>query len=70
MEVRALIVNGWIRYFPYKTCVYRWGQQLGRIDVEFEEMTGKILSYTGAPINMTQDVAQGERSFYIYIEPT
>ncbi|KAK9896117.1 5'-nucleotidase [Cystobasidium minutum MCA 4210] len=39
---------------------WRWGQQLGRIDVEFEETTGKILSYTGAPINMTEAVAQDE----------
>lgn len=47
---------------------HRWGQQLGRIDVEFEEMTGKILSYTGAPINMTEEVAQSKSpGFFEYV---
>jgi len=39
---------------------WRWGQQLGRIDVEFELHSNRILSYTGAPINMTESVAQND----------
>lgn len=39
---------------------WRWGQQLGHIQVEYEETTGKILAYTGAPINMTEAQPQSE----------
>lgn len=39
---------------------WRWGQQLGQIEVEFEETTGKILSYTGSPINMTDAMPQNQ----------
>ncbi|KAL7416609.1 Metallo-dependent phosphatase-like protein [Mrakia frigida] len=35
---------------------WRWGQQLGEINVAFAKDSGKILSYTGAPINMTEEI--------------
>lgn len=41
---------------------WRWGQQLGQIQVTYEETTGRILAYTGAPINMTEDVPQSRES--------
>jgi hypothetical protein len=33
----------------------------GRIDVAFEESSSKFLSYTGAPINMTEDLPQSKK---------
>lgn len=44
---------------------WRWGQQLGRMDVSWEAGTNKILAYTGAPINMTEDLPQS-RSFRLH----
>lgn len=38
----------------------RWGQHLGHIEVEFEADTGRILSYTGAPIEMTDEYPQSQ----------
>lgn len=39
---------------------WRWGQQLGRIEIAWDRNENKILAYTGAPINMTEQVKQGE----------
>ncbi|TFK70177.1 5'-nucleotidase [Pluteus cervinus] len=37
---------------------YRWGEYLGYIDIEYEQNSGKILGYTGAPIHLTNDTVQ------------
>ena len=50
------------RQYPdlYMSC--RWGQQLGRMDISWEAGSNRILAYTGAPINMTEDLPQSERT--------
>lgn len=41
----------------YVVTAYRYGEYLGRIDVEFDP-SGKIVSYAGGPIHLTNETAQ------------